>query len=128
MKVFLATFIIFFSSYSLAGCNSEDLVGYWDYYEGDSAFAINCSVRINAAGSISLHRFGCVAAGDAIAPDTVSGTATIDSYCHVTLSINANVLLVDSMQSTLHQNRAVISGIQQNSAGFYGQFKLVKFY
>ncbi len=127
--IFVLVFGLLFSPIASAVCNVEDLIGYWDYYEEDDDMVLQCSLRIGSGGRISLHRFGCKSAGNIQTPSTVTGTASIDSYCHVSALLTLDSgLAIQIVQATLVQSRSMIVGIGANSSGGVGAFSLVKFY
>ena len=127
LKTIIMVFAMTVSMNALAVCNTEDLTGYWDYYEADDTYAVTCSLRISR-GNVSLHRFGCDTRGQTF-PNIaeISGELTIDSYCHVsgTLVVDGRSLTI--IKATLNQGRATIHGIGVGPE-VYASFTLTKFY
>ena len=127
MKYFYLLFILGFCQTASAVCSSEDLTGYWDFYDSGQDYAFTCSLRMSS-GKVSLHRFGCKSYGNAITGiRSVSGTLSIDSFCHVSGRVNiGGVLEAVILKATLNQGRNEIHGI--GAGNVYAPFKMIKFY
>ena len=124
MKYFCLIIALSFSHSVLAVCNSEDLTGYWDYYDSTEDYALSCSLRM-VNGKVSLHRFGCVSRGNVSQVFSVSGTLSIDQYCHVTGSVNTNLGTATIIKATMDRTRTIIKGVGRGTN--YGPFLLMKF-
>jgi hypothetical protein len=111
-----------------AVCSSEDLTGYWDYYEAGEDYVVTCSLRISGR-TVSLHRFGCSTYGNTSYIGAVSGELSIDSYCHVagSITINDGESTVTIIKSTLNRSRETIHGVGYGPV-IYAPFTLTKFY
>ena len=125
MKYLYLLIALTFSHSVAAFCNSEDLTGYWDYYDSQADYALTCSLRMEN-GRVSLHRFGCTSRGNVSQITSVSGTLSIDNYCHVTGTLNTNVGSATIIKATMDRTRSIIKGVGRRSQ--YGPFLLMKFY
>ena len=125
MKHLYLLIALTFSHSVAAFCNSEDLTGYWDFYDSQADYALTCSLRMENR-RVSLHRFGCTSRGNVSQITSVSGTLSIDNYCHVTGTLNTNVGSATIIKATLDRTRSIIKGVGRGSQ--YGPFLLMKFY
>ena len=125
MKYLYLLIALTFSHSVAAFCNSEDLTGYWDYYDSQAEYALTCSLGMEN-GRVSLHRFGCTSRGNVSQITSVSGTLSIDNYCHVTGTLNTNVGSATIIKATMDRTRSIIKGVGRGSQ--YGPFLLMKFY
>ena len=132
LKQLILALTIFFSANTWAICTNEDLTGFWDYLEAGKDYAVNCSLRFDGK-KLTTHRFGCDFYGNAANVTEITGTLTVDQYCHVSGSffakINGTPFEVKILNATLNQSRQTIHAIAYTpEADEYHPFTMVKFY
>ena len=135
LKLLILALTLVSSANTWAVCTNEDLTGFWDYFESGSDYKLDCSLRLDGK-KITMHRFGCDSYGNnggETGNDNVTGTLSVDQYCHVSGTIfftgnSGRKYETKILKATLNQSRQTIHATALIDQVEYASFTMVKFY